>query len=285
MTDTTDEVLRIIADLREAGRPCALATVVRTAGATSAKAGAKAVITEDGALEGWIGGGCTRGAVSRAAAEVLQSGQARLISVRPKESLATADADDEAGVALHASACPSGGTVDIFVEPLLPRPLLIVCGASPVARALAELAPRLGFAVAQAARAEDLESLPPTDLRCAGFDLAAALPASDYIVVATQGTRDLDALKGALASGARYVAFVGSRRKFATLRQRLAAAGVAESDLARVASPAGLDIGAITPDEIALSILAQAVAVRRQGARDTAPIAAATSGTRLSGKG
>jgi len=269
MTDTTDEVLRIVAELREAGRPCALATVVRTAGATAAKAGAKAVVTDDGALEGWIGGGCTRGAVCRAAAQVLQSGQAQLISVRPKESLASADpADDAAGMALHASACPSGGTVDIFVEPLLPRPLLVVCGASPVARALAELAPQLGFAVGQAARAEDLEALPPSELRCAGFDLAAGLPASDYIVVATQGTRDLDALKGALASGARYIGFVGSRRKFATLRQRLAAAGVAESDLDRVASPAGLDIGAITPDEIALSILAQAVAVRRQGARE-----------------
>lgn len=272
MSDSTEDVLRIIAELREAGRPCALATVVRTAGATAAKAGAKAVVTEDGALEGWIGGGCATGAVRRAAARVLQSGQAQLISVRPRESLASADAEDAAGVALHASACPSGGTVDIFVEPLLPRPLLIVCGASPVARALAALAPRLGFAVGQAARAEDLEALPPADLRCAGFDLAAGLPASDYVVVASQGTRDLEALKGALATGARYVAFVGSRRKFATLRQRLAAAGVAESDLDRVASPAGLDIGAITPDEIALSILAQAVSVRRQGARDVAGV-------------
>lgn len=222
-------------------------------------------------MQGWIGGGCTQGAVRRAAAAVLQSGAAQLISVRPKDELEAAGmASGEArdGVAFHKSGCPSRGTVDLFVEPMLPRPVMTICGASPVAHAVAEMAPRFGFAVAFATRAEDQETLPNCDFRCVGFNLAEELPSSDLVIVATQGARDLDAVKGALASGASYVAFVGSRRKFATLRQRLLEAGLEEQEVDRVASPAGLNIGAITPDEIALSILAQVVAVRRQGARE-----------------
>jgi len=275
MTETPDELMRVIADMQSAGRPFAVATVVRTTGATAAKAGAKAVIAEDGTMRGWIGGGCTQGAVRRAAAAAIRSGSAQLIGVRPKDELEAAGlspGEAQEGVAFHQSGCPSRGTVDLFVEPMLPRPVLTVCGASPVARAVAEMAPRFGFAVAVAARAEDRETLPACDHACAGFDLAQELPASDYVVVATQGTRDLDALQGALASGAAYVAFVGSRRKFATLRECLLERGVAERDVDRVASPAGLDIGGITPDEIALSILAQVVAVRRRGARDPAQV-------------
>jgi xanthine dehydrogenase accessory factor len=268
---TTDsELLELIATLRAKGRPFVLATVVRTVAATSAKAGAKAVVTEDGRIEGWIGGGCTEGALRRAARAALADGRARLISVQPEAALATASATGN-GVELHKSHCPSGGTTDLFIEPMLPRPLLIVCGASPVARAIADLGRRIGFALAVAGPPADQEHFPAADDRIEGYDLPLASSGERFVVVATQGRGDFAALQGALASDAALVAFVGSRRKIEALRARLVANGVAPARAAAVRSPAGLEIGAITPEEIALSVLAEIVRERRLGARAAAP--------------
>ena len=169
-----DDLLDLMARLRRDGRPYALATVVRTVAATSAKAGAKAVVTDDGEIHGWIGGGCARGAVKRAALEALKSGAARLISVLPQEELdagGLASGETRESVQFHRSACPSGGSLDIFVEPMLPRPQLLVCGASPVARAIADLAARSGFAVTVAALAEDQAGFAAADRRIEGFAL------------------------------------------------------------------------------------------------------------------
>jgi xanthine dehydrogenase accessory factor len=268
---TTDlELLELIATLRARGRPFVLATVVRTVAATSAKAGAKAVVTEDGRIEGWIGGGCTEGALRRAARAALADGRARLISVRPEAAPAAAGLAATAGgegVEFHKSHCPSGGTTDLFIEPMLPRPLLIVCGASPVARAIADLGARIGFALAVAGPPADQEPFPGVDQRIEGYDLPLASSAERFIVVATQGRGDFAALQGALASDAAFVAFVGSRRKIEALRARLITEGVAPERAAAVRSPAGLEIGAITPEEIALSVLAEIVRERRLGAR------------------
>ncbi len=116
MTQHPEDIIDCMARMKGDGQPFALATVIRTEDATAAKAGAKAVVRADGTVVGWIGGGCTLGAVRKTAAQVLSDGQARLVRIRPKERLAQEPV--EAGVELHKSACPSGGTVEVFVEPM-----------------------------------------------------------------------------------------------------------------------------------------------------------------------
>ena len=270
MSQHPEDVIDCMARMKGDGQPFVLATVIRTEDATSAKAGAKAVVRADGTVVGWIGGGCTLGAVRQAAALMLSDGRARLIRVCPKERVAQGPA--EAGVELHKSACPSGGTVEVFVEPILPRPALIVAGGSPVARALAELGRRAGFAVTVAALPEDQTGFAEADARIEGFALAGApRVAAGYVVVATQGKRDREALAAALSCGAPYVAFVGSRKKAATLRAAMAQMGLPGEQIESLHAPAGLDIGAATPEEIALSILAEIVQERRKRARSTQP--------------
>ena len=270
MTAETEDIIDCMARFKAAGRPFALATVVRTEDLTAAKAGAKAVIDLEGGLHGWIGGGCTQAAARKVAARALADGRARYVRVRPKAKLAAEPAASD--VELHASGCPSGGSIELFVEPVLPRPMLIVAGASPVARALAELGRGAGFTVTAAAAPEDHERLPLADHRVEGFDLAAAAgAASGFVVVATQGKRDREALQGALATAAPYVAFVGSRRKAAAMRESLLKTGADPRRLEALRAPAGLDIGAATPEEVALSILAEIVQQRRAAERQPGP--------------
>lgn len=234
--------------LRDMDEPFAFATIVRTAGSTAAKPGAKALLSVDGTiLQGWLGGGCTRGAVKRAALEALQHGTPQLVSVAPEDLLAekgVAAGDEVDGTRFARNGCPSRGTVDIFIEPCLPSPQLTVMGASPVAQVLSSLAPQFQWSVSSKPSQKNPHQ-------------------PSFVVIATQGQGDLDALKAALSNQATYVAFVGSRRKYASLAEKLAAAGIEQSVIDRVQAPAGLDLGAVTPEEIALSILAQLVQVRR----------------------
>lgn len=262
------DILAQVADLHAMGEAFALATVVRTVDVTAAKAGAKAVIRADGSItDGWIGGGCARGAVLRAAREALADGQPRLISVSPEDVLAAqgvTPGEERDGVRFARSMCPSRGTMDIFVEPVIPRPLLVVCGTSPVALALAELAPKFDFEVTGCAPQAELAAFGAEMRVIAGYALPDTGGAQRYIVVATQGKGDEAALRAAVAVPAAYTAFVGSRKKMAALRARLG------DGLEAVRAPAGLDLGAITPAEIALSILAEMVQHRRRGQRDGA---------------
>lgn len=261
----------LIARRTAEGAPFVVATVVRTVAATAAKAGAKAVIDADGTIHGWIGGGCAQGAVRTAARRCLADGTARLISVVPADEIEAARAATgplQAGREYHRSHCPSRGTLDIFLEPMLPRPALVVAGATPVGIAVAELAARTGFAATLLAAPAELAAPPP------GVTVAERLPerpprTDRWIVVATQGRDDEGRLKEALAAGDTRVAFVASRAKWATVRTWLAEDGVPAAALDRVKAPAGLDLGAITPEEIALSILAAIVRDRRRTARET----------------
>jgi xanthine dehydrogenase accessory factor len=266
MNRATD-ILNEISALKEKGERFALATVVRTVAATAAKAGAKAIILPDGSVsEGWIGGGCARAAVVKAAREALEDGEARLVSVEPPDVLqarGVSAGEEREGVRFAKNMCPSQGTMDIFVEPVLPKPEVMLCGSSPVAQALADLARRLGFAVTACAPAAEQGAFGDVDRRIEGYTLPVEGEGARFIVVSTQGRGDEAALRAALAVKADYVAFVGSGKKAASLRKKLAAEGVEEQALARVKSPAGLDLGAITPEEIALSILAEIVAHRR----------------------
>ncbi len=245
-----DDIHDLIARLKTEGRPFAIATVVRTVAATAAKAGAKSIILEDRSIAGtWIGGGCARRSVLDAADKALQDGIPRLISIQPEANLTdqgVRSGDEKDGISFARNMCPSEGTMDIFVEPVLPLPELVIHGQSPVADALRKMGAGLGYVIADR---------PDT-----------AEPRPRFVVVATQGQGDLAALTEALSTPADYLSFVGSRRKFETLRKRLAGSMKA-TDLEIVRAPAGLDIGAITPEEIALSILAEITGIRRKGQR------------------
>ncbi|MBO6758638.1 MAG: XdhC family protein [Roseibium sp.] len=259
--------------LRAEGRPYVLATVVRTISVTAAKAGAKAVIGPDGDIAGgWIGGGCARGAVLKAAREALHDGETRLVSIQPEDLLADLGVnagEERQGVRFAKNMCPSQGTMDVFVEPVLPRPELVVFGASPVAVALADLGPKIGFDITVCAASGDQPLFTGVQNRVEGFALNAASNAERYLVVATQGAGDAAALKAATAADSVYLAFVGSRKKAAALTEKLAADGVPAEKLAEIKAPAGLDLGAITPEEIAFSILAEMLQARRKDQRRT----------------
>jgi len=266
-----DDILDNISSRKTAGESFVLATVVRTVAATAAKAGAKAVILPDGTIsQGWIGGGCARAAVLKAAKDALADGQSRLVCVEPEEALDSQGrkpGEEHGGVRFAKNMCPSQGTMDIFVEPVLPRPQVVICGSSPVAAAIADLAKRSGFAVTICAPAAEQSAFGEVDRRIEGYTLSVDEPAARYVVVSTQGRGDEAALLAALAVDADYVAFVGSRKKAEALKTALTKRGVAQERLAKLKAPAGLDLGAITPDEIAISILAEIVAVRRGKAR------------------
>lgn len=270
MTRASD-VLDLVNDMKARGEPFALATVVRTVSLTAAKAGAKAVILGDGTMTaGWIGGGCARANVLKAARQSLSDGQPRLISVQPKDVLeqhGVKAGEAREGVLYADNMCPSHGTMDIFIEPILPRPQLFVCGASPVAVAIAAIAQRMGFFVSVCAPALDHAMFSNADRLIEGYEIPPDSDSGRYVIVATQGRGDTAALKSALAAPSAYVAFVCSRMKAAVLKQELAAAGVPASQLETLRAPAGLDLGAIMPDEIALSIVAEMVEFRRRGQR------------------
>ena len=265
------DILDLISARKETGRPFALATVVRTVAATAAKAGAKAVILPDGTItEGWIGGGCARAAVLKAAKDALADGQSRLVSVQPPDALDAQGlkaGEEKEGVRFAKNMCPSQGTMDIFVEPVLPRPQVVICGASPVAVAIADFARRAGFSVTACAPAAEQATFAEVDRRIEGYALPVDEAGNRYVVVSTQGRGDEAALLAALAIDADYVAFVGSRRKAEVLKTALAGRGVAPERLAKLKAPAGLDLGAITPEEIAVSILAEIIATRRKESR------------------
>lgn len=239
-------------DLRAQDEPFAFATIVRTAGATAAKPGAKALIGRDGTiLQGWLGGGCTRAAVKAATLRTLETGQPELISITPEEQLSDKGVRPGTavdGVTFARNGCPSRGTIDVFIEPSLPTPELVIFGTSPVAEALAQLAPQFQWAV----RANP-DAIGGNNAR------------QRAVIVATQGQGDLMALKAALAAEPQQLSFVGSQRKFLSLKEKLVSQGVNEDALARIKAPAGLDIGAITPEEIALSIMAELTQWRRRG--------------------
>src|SRR6201996_3310897 len=268
------DTLDVAAKLRAEGEPFVLATVVRTVSVTAAKAGAKAVIRPEGSItEGGIGGGCARSAVLKAARESIADGKPRLVSIQPKDLLdqqGVNAGEERGGIRFARNMCPSQGTTDVFVEPVMPSPLLIVLGASPVAVALAELAPRFGYRVTVCAPPEDQGLFTTADQRIEGFALPV-VSAPRFVVVSTQGRGDEAALKAALSVDAHYVTFVGSRRKIESIRTSLTEKGMPDERFARLKGPAGLDLGAITPDEIALSILAEILAHRRRGQRGQSP--------------
>lgn len=263
-------------DLRQRGEAFALVTVLRVTPPTSARPGDKAVVTRDGQIRGWIGGGCAQPAVVKTVRAALRDGQPRTIRILPESAASPAPLPD---VLEFGMTCHSGGTLELLIDPVLPPAVLAVFGDSPVARALCDLAPRVGFEVTWVAPEVPTAEVPP-GLRHLATDDGAALreriAPGAWAVVATQGRRDLPGLRGALALDARRVWFVASARKAGVLKESLVAAGESPARVAAIVAPAGTAIGAETPEEIALSVLAAVVAARRGAA--PAPSDAATSG-------
>ncbi|ABI56914.1 XdhC family protein [Alkalilimnicola ehrlichii MLHE-1] len=262
-------VLRKLQQLTAAGTPCALVTVVRAVSPTSAKPGEKAVVTAEGAIHGWIGGGCAQPAVLGTVREALADGAARLIRISPGKG----DQPQVAGITDFNMACHSGGTLDIFIDPLLPSPVVNLYGSAPVARHLAALAARMDLRVQVLAPGTTLADFPEAAAHHNAFPTPEDWPAPQWAVVATQGRGDRPALEAALQTAADPVAFIASPRKRDKLRDELRGRGVCPSRLQCIRTPAGVPIGARTPAEIALSVVAQLVQWRR-GA-DSTPAAKA----------
>ena len=255
---------KVIAKLRSLGKPFAIATVVRTVAPTSAKAGDRAVFDGEKITGGWVGGGCALPAVRKNATAAIEEGRPRLIRVsRELDGL-------DAGIIGHPMSCPSGGTIDIFIEPVMPRKRLAIVGKTATAQALCRLAAALDYDVAVAAPGGDREDFGDADEWLDDIDGIAALkPQADAIVVATQGGGDAKGLAAALESQAGYIGFVASPKKGARLKESMQQRGHTAEAVERIKAPAGLAIGARTPEEIALSILAEIIERRGTSAIET----------------
>ena len=250
------------ADLETAGRSFAVATVVAVRRPTSARPGASGIVHPDGSIEGWVGGSCAQPVVVREALRALGDGQPRLLRLS-KDAPAEGRRGD--GVVELVMTCHSGGTLEIYVEPHLPAPVLWVAGTTPIAGALVALGAAAGWRVSIIDPIADPDAFPGAERVVAGTDIAGLDPGiSPAVVVATQGVWDEEALAAALARDASYVGLVASPTRAAVVRAWLRdEAGVPDERLAALRAPAGLDLGAETAEEIALSILAELVQVRR----------------------
>jgi len=243
------------AELTSAGKTFAVATVVRVEGSSSARRGSKAIIDSQGKLlAGWVGGGCAESAVKAEALKCIEIGRPQLITLDMR--------DEELGVGM-----PCGGKMDVFIEPVLPQPELLIVGHGRIAETLSAIGHVMGFEVIVNDPGADSESFPNASrLVTEDFDLTETpIGSKTFVVIATQHKRDHLWLQKALEGDAAYVALVASRHRAKLVLDYLAAAGVSAEKIATVRAPAGLDLGAATPEEIALSILSEIVAVRRGG--------------------
>jgi xanthine dehydrogenase accessory factor len=230
---TANEILQLAQSLIERDEPYAMVTVVRVGAPTSAYVGAQAIVRRDGTIEGWIGGGCAKDVVITAAKESIASGEPKLVRI------ANDDYAPETGVEQHAMACASNGTIELFIQPYSTRISLCVLGDTPAAEDARFFAQRLGIRLVDA----------PDE--------------APVVLIATQGNGDAEALERALASAARHVLMIASRRKADKLREVMRMRGIDEIRLARLQAPAGPDAGAKTPSEIALVAMTGVLALLR----------------------
>ena len=279
MSHSPSDLLAAAQRLQQQNQPYALVTVIRVQAPASARPGDKALVTADGIAQGWIGGGCAQPAVLRTVRQALQDGRARMIRIAPAAAVDTAEPRDANqvldDVLEFGMSCHSGGTLELFIDPMLPPARLTVIGDSPVAVALVGLAPRVGLQVTVLAQGADPLRYPDAAQVIATDDaaaVAAQVAPGSFVVVATQGKRDVQGLRAALSLQARQISFVASARKAQVLRESLIESGCDAEAVRAIVAPAGQFIGAQTPEEIALSVLAAVVAARRSGQRATAAV-------------
>jgi xanthine dehydrogenase accessory factor len=258
----TPGVLELAGDLARRGRTFVLATVVWRRAPTSGKQGSSAVILPDGSVRGWLSGACAEPTVIREARAAMADGRPRLLFLGPSDEL---DGVLRAGVTTVPLACESEGALEVYLEPNMPPPHVVVIGRSPAAITTAALAYSLGWRatiVDEEGSEEHPEEIPVVselDLGGLGVDGATA------VVVATQGHYDEAALEVALATDAGYVGLIASRKRADTVRDYLRERGITDDAIARVHAPAGIDLGTVDPDEIGVAVLAELVALKAAG--------------------
>lgn len=249
------EILDVLMDLRAKGKPYAVATVVETVGSVSAKTGAKAVIGEDGrVVAGWVGGGCAESSACNAALQCMENGATTVIDI---------DLNDE----MLGAGMPCGGSMRVYVEPVLPKPTMWILGHGRVAECLCMLGDMMGLKVVVNDPAVDRAQYPAAS-RLIADDIAyeQLQPLSgDFVVIATQHKGDHESMRRALNSKAGYIALVASRKRSRLVLGYLRHEGFSDAELERVTAPSGLDLGARTPEEIALCVISEIVMLRRHG--------------------
>ncbi len=259
-----DQFLKNTGDLKKKNEPFAMAMVVRREAPSSGKVGDKAVINKYGEMIGWVGGGCVKGILIKEAEDAMRSGKARLVKIG--KSLIPSNQE---GVMEYKMTCQSEGTVEVFIEPVLPQPHLVVIGKSAIAKALVKLAVVAGYRTTGVAQGASLSTFDKVDELITQVNLSnvKTTPAS-YIVVATQGEGDEKALSEALQKDCAYLGFVASKKKIAAVAVYLLDSGIDKIKIDAIVSPAGIDINAKQPEEVAISILAQMIQVQNSaGAR------------------
>ena len=267
------DTLRLASDLAQRGEPFALVSVVRREAPSSARVGDAALITQGGAFHGWLGGSCTQSTAVREALVALQDGVSRLVALSTDP-----EAETRPGVVALPMTCHGGGSVDLYIEPVLPAPRLLIFGVSPAARALARLGVVLGYRVEAIDPDADQAAFPGADRVWTDLQAPELVrrttgdPTRVYAVVATMGRFDGEAIRTAIALSPAYLGVVASRKRFAQLSEALMEQDANATKIDAIHTPAGLDIGAATPEEIALSILAEIVQQSRaQRGADSGP--------------
>jgi xanthine dehydrogenase accessory factor len=268
------DLLELGAALARKGEPFALATVVARTPPISAQVGDVALVTRDGGFHGWVGGSCTRPTVIAEALKALDDGRPRLVALDPNP-----ETRRRPGLTVFPMTCHSGGSVEIHIQPVLPPPRLVIYGLSPTGRALVRLGKAMGYTVeiidpaAERADFPDADAVltDPKDL--SRDDREGAAPV--FAVVATQGQWDEEAAAAASKLGPSYLAVMASGKRFGDMRALLAGQA-GEEFVAGIKNPAGLNIGAELPEEIAVSILAEIVEHRRKKSSQPAPISSDT---------
>jgi xanthine dehydrogenase accessory factor len=253
--DVYDEIVR----LRKSGQKCALATIVEVNGSIPSYESAKLLVREDGSIVGTVGGGCVEAEVWNAAREVMESGQSRHLTFALNQEAA------------YDNGLICGGQLNVFVEPILPQPRAYIFGAGHVSKSLSKVATMAGFATEVIDDREQFanrERFPEADeVRAGEYEKIfpeLTINDSSYIVIVTRGHRDdMRVLRWAIETPARYIAMIGSKRKTLGVMKEIMQEGVPREAFDRVHAPMGLEIGAISPEEIAVSVVAEMIAVRR----------------------
>jgi len=261
-------VLEQIGELARSGQAFALATVVWRQGPSSSKQGSRAIITTDGELHGWIGGACAEPAVIREAKQVMADGNPRLLLLGSPDQFGGAVPD---GMTVVPISCQSEGALEVYIEPVLPVPHLVIVGGSPMAHSLAAMARALGWCT-DLCRPQDFTATGQGAGQGAGEGAGKQwADERSMVIVATQGHGDEDMVERAVAMRPAYLGLVASRRRGEAVLGYLAERGVPRDQLDRVHAPAGLDLGKTTHEEMAVAILAELVQLRASGALSGVP--------------
>src|SRR5215470_9812869 len=272
-----NDILDQAGRLRAEGEPFVIATVVAYKSPQSAKPGSKAIIKPDGSISGWIGGGCVQPIVVREAQKALNTGKPKLVSISPE-----ATHGDWKGVEAYLMACQGGGSLEIYLEPILPKPNLIIVGSSPVAQILTGLGRLLDFKVSIADPESTLEQFPEADVALTDLQLLRSrIDSRSYVVVATMGNGDEEGLEAVVGTAPQYLGLVASKEKAKALFQYIRDKGAPAEHLDRIKCPAGLELGAETLPEIALSVMAEITRLRRAVSRETLELVKISNGASL----